>query len=52
MSADCETGTGLFFCQHDDEYLKVCRCSCTCMEQGHCPLMVAKAKSQVGAPEG
>ncbi len=33
----CEPGTGWPYCHHADEGLTVCRCSCTCLDQRHCP---------------
>ncbi len=32
----CEPGTGWVFCHHAGS-LTVCRCSCTCLDQAHCP---------------
>lgn len=37
MSRECEGGTGWLYCDHAADKLTVCRCSCTCRNQRHCP---------------
>ena len=38
----CEKGTGWMYCAHADDNLHVCRCSCTCLDQKHCPLLAER----------